>query len=79
MWMACIVSDRVFALGRGQIVRLVERSDLRLVSSYAGGATPETRANGSIVVVSRPRSRLPEKLSAELETSFVVADMCSLL
>jgi hypothetical protein len=39
-----------------------------LVSSYGGGASPETRAYGEIVVVEPLASMLPEKPSAELET-----------
>jgi hypothetical protein len=42
------------------------------VSSYAGGAEPETGANGSTVVVNPSAFKLPAKLSAELETRSVI-------
>jgi len=71
MWVACIVSDRMFASAE---VRSYVRSKeaILLVSSYAGGAEPETRAYGPMVVVRPSAFRVPEKLSAELQTSSVM-------
>src|SRR5271166_1416745 len=71
MWVACIVRDRVFASAEVRSYVWSTEGIVR-VSSYAGGAEPETGANGSMVVVKPSASSLPAKLSAELETSAVM-------
>ena len=75
MWTPCIRRDRAFDIPGVRSYRLSKEPTV-VMSSYGGGAKPETRANGAIVVVEPLASRLPEKLSAQLETSSGVVTMC---